>query len=106
VWTAGDDPRNGGVEGGQIRIVPHNYREKGNRFTQRDRTMIRSLDDEHGAAFFIDNGFTHHKNGRMTGTEAGYVFAVEQDKAVRKVSFGRQQDREAELKSLPTEYIP
>lgn len=106
VWTAGDDPRNGGVEGGQIRKVPHNYREKGNRFTQRDRTMIRSLDDERGAAFFIDNGFTHHKNGRMTGTEAGYVFAAEQGKAARKVSFGRQLDREAELKPLPTEYTP
>lgn len=104
VWTAGDDPRNGGVEGGQIRKVPHNYKEKGNRFTQRDRTMIRGLNDETGAAVFIDNGNTHYKSGRMTGTEAGYVFAVEQDKGARKVSFGRKQDREAELDPLPTEY--
>jgi hypothetical protein len=106
VWTAGDDPRNGGVEGGQIRKVPHNYKEKGNRFTQRDRTMIRGLNDETGAAVFIDNGNTHYKSGRMTGTEAGYVFAVEQDKAARKVSFGRKQDWETELAPLPTEYTP
>lgn len=101
VWTAGDAPRNSGVEGGQIRKVPYNFKEKGNRYTQRDRTMIRGLDEEQGAAFFIDNGHTHHRNGRLTGTEAGYAFAIEQGKAARKVSFGRKQDREAELKPLP-----
>ena len=101
VWTAGEDPRNGGVEGGQVRKVPHNTRERGNRWTQRDRTMIRSLDPDQDAAFFIDNGFTHHKNGRMTGTEAGYSFAVEQGMATRKISLGRRRDREAELKPLP-----
>ena len=106
VWTAGDDPRNGGVAGGQVRKVPHNPREPGGRFSQRDRTMIRSLDDERGAAFFIDNGFTHRKNGSLTGTEAGYTFAVEQRKAVHKMSFGEQRDREAELKPLPTSYTP
>jgi hypothetical protein len=103
VWTAGDEPRNGGVEGGQIRKVPHNPYDPrgGNRFTQRDRTMIGALHDEFGAAFFIDNGFTHHRNGHITGTEAGYAYAVEQGKAARKVSLGRQQDREAELQPLP-----
>ncbi|MBZ0310451.1 MAG: hypothetical protein K8I82_30600, partial [Anaerolineae bacterium] len=106
VWTAGDAPRNGGVEGGQIRKVPYNFKEKGNRYTQRDRTMIRGLDEEQGAAFFVGNGHTHHKNGRLTGTEAGFAFAVEQGKAARKVSFGRKQDREAELKPLPTTYTP
>ncbi|MBZ0315541.1 MAG: DUF488 domain-containing protein [Anaerolineae bacterium] len=106
VWTAGGTPRNGGVEGGQVYQVPYNYKEQGNRYIQRDRTMIRGVDDEEGAAFFIDNGHTHHRNGRMTGTEAGYVFAVEHSKAARKVSFGRQQDREAELKPLPTTYVP
>ncbi len=106
VWTAGDPPRNGGVEGGQVYQVPYNYKEQGNRYTQRDRTMIRGVDDEEGAAFFIDNGHTHHRNGRMTGTEAGYGFAVEHGKAARKASFGRQQDREAELKPLPTTYVP
>ncbi|MCQ3932684.1 MAG: hypothetical protein DPW16_19720 [Chloroflexi bacterium] len=106
VWTAGGTPRNGGVEGGQVYQVPHNYKEQGNRYTQRDRTMIRGVNDEDGVAFFIDNGHTHHRNGRMTGTEAGYVFAVEHGKAARKMSFGRQQDREAELKPLPTSYIP
>lgn len=106
VWTAGEAPRNGGVVDGQIRKVPYNFKEKGNRYTQRDRTMIRGLDEEHGAAFFVDNGHTHHKNGRLTGTEAGFAFAVEQGKASRKVSFGGKQDREAELKPLPTTYIP
>ncbi|MBZ0281329.1 MAG: DUF488 domain-containing protein, partial [Anaerolineae bacterium] len=106
VWTAGDAPRNGGVPGGQIRKVPYNYKEKGNRFTQRDQTMIRALDEENGAAFFIDNGFTHRKSGTLTGTEAGYVFAVAEGKAARKVSFGRQRDREAELNPLPTSYTP
>jgi hypothetical protein len=106
VWTAGDDPRNGGVAGGQVRKVPHNPREPGGRFSQRDRTMIRSLDDEHGAAFFIDNGFTHRRNGSLTGTEAGYTVAVEQGKAARKMSFGEGRDREAELKPLPTSYTP
>ena len=106
VWTAGDDPRNGGVAGGQVRKVPHNPREPGGRFSQRDRTMIRSLDDEHGAAFFIDNGFTHRRNGSLTGTEAGYTFAVEQGKAAHKMSFGEQRDRDAELKPLPTSYTP
>lgn len=106
VWTAGDAPRNGGVEGGQIRKVPYNFKEKGNRYTQRDRTMIRGLDEEQGAAFFIDNGHTHHKSGRLTGTEAGFAFAVEQGKAARKVSFGHKQDREVELKPLPTTYTP
>lgn len=104
VWTAGDAPRNGGVEHGQVYRVPYNFKEKGNRYTQRDRTMIRSVDNEHGAAFFIDNGHTHHRNGRLTGTEAGYAFAVEQVKAARKVSFGRPQDRATELKALPTMY--
>ncbi|MBI5930371.1 MAG: DUF488 domain-containing protein [Chloroflexi bacterium] len=106
VWTAGGTPRNGGVEGGQVYQVPYNYKEQGNRYTQRDRTMIRGVDDEEGAAFFIDNGHTHHRNGRMTGTEAGYGFAVEHGKAARKVSFGRPKDREAELKPLPTTYVP
>ncbi len=105
VWTAGGPPRNGGVQGGQIYRVPYNYKEQGNCYTQRDRTMIRGVNEE-GAAFFIDNGHTHHRNGRMTGTEAGYVFAVEHGKAARKVSFGRQKDREAELKPLPTTYVP
>ncbi len=106
VWTAGDAARNGGVQGGQIRKVPYNFKEKGNRYTQRDRTMIRGLDEERGVAFFVDNGHTHHKNGRLAGTEAGYAFAVEQGKAARKVSFGRKQDREAELKPLPSIYTP
>src|SRR5574341_709168 len=106
VWTTGDDPRNGGVPGGEVRKVPYNFREKGSRFTQRDHAMIRSLDNERGAAFFIDNGYTHYKNGRLTGTEAGYTFAVEQGKAARKISYGRKQDREAELNPLPTAYTP
>jgi len=108
VWTAGDDPRNGGVAGGQIRKVPHNPHDPrgGNPYTQRDRTMIDSLNDEQGVAFFLDNGFTHRKNGSLTGTEAGYTFAVERGKAARKVSFGKQQDRDAELKPLPTNYTP
>src|SRR5690606_12389779 len=104
VWTAGDDPRNGGVAGGQIRKVPYNERLPGNRFSQRDRTMIRSLDAEQGAAFFLSNGETHYRNGRMTGTEAGYVFAVEQRQAARNIAFDRPQARTATLKSLPTEY--
>jgi hypothetical protein len=103
VWTAGDAPRNGGVPNGQIRKVPYNRREPGNRYTQRDRTMLRSLDADTGVAFFISNGVTHRKNGSLTGTEAGYTFAVEKGIPAKKVTLTRDEPLRALPRSSPEE---
>lgn len=132
VWTAEKEPRNGGVEGGTVVRVPYTYQrgsshghdEKwntlstvpeevrvpypqsrgGNQWTQRDRAMINSVPDDESVCMFLSNGQTHYQNGRLTGTEAGYVHAINMNKPVMKVDFNQPRHRQAALKPLPATY--